>query len=301
MADEGIKEVHPVLSVVIPIGGKSPNVDAILSWLTPAVLKDLKVIIIFDSLSPELASQFQISLTKFNSPNLIILKSDCKNPGGTRNVGLVSVDTSWVAFWDADDFPQVPAVLKAVRGASPDKSIIRGFYSVKSEKTGLISVPFGRHLDNDFSNLFTTGPGLWRYVFRTETVLNVRFPNLSMAEDQIFLFRSLTTIKEVEDVSENFYVYLVNSPDQLTNTREKLADLIKAFHQIVNDFKPGEAAKDSAFTTIIARIILTSRLNPLIFLELINQLVNSHQITFRVKIKIIQQIFSQVLFYMRTR
>lgn len=294
-------QINPKLTAIIPIGGSSPNLDVISSWLTPSVLAEIKIIIVFDSLQPEISSHFRKTLAKFDSLNLTILNSDCQNPGGARNVGLSAVNTPWLAFWDADDIPQVPQILKALTESASSKSLIRGGYAQQRFSSSAISAVEENNLENDFSNLFTSGPGLWRYIFRSANVIHIRFPDLSMAEDQIFLFRALTTIGEVEEVPETFYIYQIGNPNQLTNSRRRRRDLLKAFGEMLNEFNPNDEIKYSSFETIVARMLLTSRLNLASLLRMNFQLVVTRKITFVLKAKIALRIIKLIRIYTRSR
>jgi hypothetical protein len=279
--------VNPELTAVIPLGGKSPNLEVLLSWMTVDILTRLKVIIILDGLAPETKSKYRKRLIEISPANVKVLETNCKNPGGARNIGISSIDTTWTSFWDADDIPDVDQVLSAISDQAPTISAIRGRYSIKNINSDNIVMVEEETLTNDLSLLFTTGPGLWRYVFKTESISNVRFPEISMAEDQIFLFNALKAAGSITEVSRNFYTYQTNNSEQLTNSREKLTDLSKAFELLIDDFDPNAINKASSFETIISRIILTARLNRRIFARIIYRFLITRKISGSVKLNII--------------
>jgi hypothetical protein len=108
-----------------------------------------------------------------------------------------------------------------------------------------------------------------------------------MAEDQIFLFNALKAAGSITEVSRNFYTYQTNNSEQLTNSREKLTDLSKAFELLIDDFDPNAINKASSFETIISRIILTARLNRRIFARIIYRFLITRKISGSVKLNII--------------
>ena len=292
---------NPELTVIIPIGGESPNLKDLLSWLTLDVLKKIKVVIVFDGLELETSLEFHKSLNQFTSPNFKILETDCKNPGGARNCGISLIDTKWMAFWDADDIPEVTQVLSAIRECPPSKTVIRGGYSVRNMKSGKTTAVDEKKLVDDLSLLFKSGPGLWRYVFRTKNISRVRFPELSMAEDQIYLFNALESAESIVEASKNFYTYQINNSDQLTGSKKKLDDLLKAFGFLLDGYTSNPQIKSSSFETIMARMILTSRLNPSLFGKLTYEFISVRQLSIVIKSKILLKILKQLRLGLRSR
>lgn len=289
------------LTVIIPIGGKSPSTEVLLSWMTADILKKIKIILILDGLEIETSSNFYKSLDKLISSNLRILETDCKNPGGARNRGISLVDTPWMAFWDSDDIPEVDHVLRAILESPPSRTVIRGGYSLQDIKNGRIVVFEEEKLTNDMSILFQSGPGLWRYIFKTESVLNVRFPELSMAEDQIYLFKALTSAESIAEDSRIFYTYQMNNSNQLTNSRNKLKDLFAAFELLVDVYNTNPTNKTSSFEMIIARMLLTTRLNPILFVKTIFSFLSTKQIGISIKIGILNRMLRQITLHLRSR
>lgn len=269
--------------------------------MTADILKQIKILLIFDGLEPETSSNFHKSLDKSTSSNLRVLETDCKNPGGARNLGISLVDTTWMAFWDSDDIPEVDQVLSAILESPSSRTVIRGGYSLQDTKNGRIVVVEEEKLTNDMSILFQSGPGLWRYIFKTESVLKIRFPELSMAEDQIYLFKALNTVESIEDVSRNFYTYQINNSTQLTNSRSKLNDLFSAFNLLVDDYNFIAANKRSSFEMIIARMLLTMRLDPKIFVKTLFSFLAAKQISFSMKKGIFVKMFRQIVLHLVSR
>jgi len=301
MAALGSTEINPRLTAVIPIGGRSPNLTYLLSWLTSDVLKKIKVIIIFDGLEHETSLEFHRSLTHLISSNLKILETNNKNPGGARNCGIDSVDTMWMAFWDADDIPGVSQVLSVISECSPSTTVIRGGYSIRNLESGETNVVDEEKLSSDLSILFKSGPGLWRYVFKTKNFSGLRFPELSMAEDQIYLFKALESIESIAEASENIYTYQVKNSDQLTSSKEKLDDLLGAFEYLLDEHISSTQIKNSSFETIIARMMLTSRLKISLFAKVTYKFISVRQLSLETKSRILARILKQLFFGLRLR
>lgn len=288
--------VFPELTAIIPVGGKSPDLTSVLSWLTADVLTKIKLIFVFDGLESNKSRDFHSLLSKFPHSNMTILETDCKNPGGARNYGIEFVDTKWTTFWDADDLPDVNNILNSVADCSPKASVIRGGYSIQNSKDGKVTAVHEDRITEDMAVLFKSGPGLWRYIFKTESILKVRFPELSMAEDQIYLIKALQKSDTIQDVSKNFYTYRIGSSNQLTNSKKKLNDLSQAFIELVRIYSSMSNGdhKKSSIQTIIARMILTSRLSPTLFVRMVLIFFATRRISISMKTGIIIRIINQI-------
>lgn len=269
--------------------------------MTADILKRIKVIVIFDGLEAETSSSFHKSLDSLASSNLRVLETDCKNPGGARNLGISLVDTIWMAFWDSDDIPEVDQVLRAILESPPSRTVIRGGYSLQDTKSSRIVVVEEEKLTSDMSVLFQSGPGLWRYIFKTESVLKVRFPELSMGEDQVYLFEALNSVESIAEDSRNFYTYQMNNSHQLTNSRNKLKDLYAAFNLVIDIYNSNPINKTTSFEMIITRMLLTTRLNPLLFTKTIFSFLITKQIRISTKKEILERMFRQITLHLGLR
>lgn len=285
---------RPMLTAIIPLGGKAPSLHVLMLWLSAEILSTLKVIIVFDCLKPETSQEFRQTLRKLESSNLEILESSSKNPGGARNVGIEKVTTEWVAFWDSDDIPNARRALEIVASHANGKTIIRGGYGTRNIITGATQEFTDRTQQIQLSELFTAGPGLWRYIFKTDSITDVKFPEISMAEDQIFLLRALSSTRTIEFVSQNLYTYLTNNVNQLTNNKKKIMSLDNAFDFVLDEFRSESSETSDAFETVAARILVTSRLYLPTLMKNIMKFFFTKKITLSTKKRIAKRILNKI-------
>ena len=68
-------------------------------------------------------------------------------------------------------------------------------------------------------------PGLWRIVFRRQSISGIRFVPGKMGEDQDFLIQTKYWERKVKYVENEFYNYYVNQSQQLTSDPSNISDL----------------------------------------------------------------------------
>jgi hypothetical protein len=78
-----------------------------------------------------------------------------------------------------------------------------------------------------FWHSIALNPGLWRWVVRRDFAKNVKFPELSMGEDQCYIAKLLQNDPKVFFSQKVFYRYRVGSGDSLIGSRLKIGDLIE--------------------------------------------------------------------------
>jgi glycosyltransferase involved in cell wall biosynthesis len=220
-------ETSITLSAVIPVGG-FPNGDTVLkSWLLRQLPTGLEVILVIDSDDKSVIESVQNMASTVYENNVIVRESRFRNPGSTREIGLKAARGEWVCFWDSDDLPEVVNVYSNVsseENISVD-AIIGGYRSVDYE-TKKTTNHF--HGTPDPLMEIYINPGLWRFIFRTQTVKDISFPALRMGEDQVFLFKAINASRNLKLVNNNFYNYFQYSTGQLTKSNGISSDLAEA-------------------------------------------------------------------------
>ena len=75
-------------------------------------------------------------------------------------------------------------------------------------------------------------PGLWRFVFRRNSLKEIGFPNISMGEDQILLSRLNIEARKLCHVNEIGYTYMIGRVGQLTKNSQAIQDLRISIHEL---------------------------------------------------------------------
>jgi glycosyltransferase involved in cell wall biosynthesis len=276
------------LTIIIPVGGRNPGTHTLESWFTGDLIRRIDFVFVLDALDPFKLEAFKEIINQQQANNIRILEVSCKNPGGARNLGLQEVKTAWVSFCDSDDQPDLRNISDVLNAnIANDSDVIRGRYGINREEIKALPKRFEE--DSDVSNhwdLISFGPGIWRYIFRTELVRDKKFPELSLAEDQIFLMRAFWSAPKIEQSELNFYTYFLGNPDALTSIHRNLADLVQVFklgRTGISDAKT-ETQKNLALI-VMARALITSRSDSKILLRIVFDLIT--KVSFSNKIKIL--------------
>jgi hypothetical protein len=83
-------------------------------------------------------------------------------------------------------------------------------------------------------------PGLWRFAFKSDLLSDTKFPELSMAEDQIFIADVLGKSENLSCFQEVVYEYWNHPSGQLTKNVEKIGQLNVAVEYFYNKYKARE-------------------------------------------------------------
>ena len=98
-------------------------------------------------------------------------------------------------------------------------------------------------------------PGLWRFAFKTELAKIAKFPELNMAEDQLYLAKVLQSSKKISISSEIVYEYWIYPSGQLTKNRNALHTLSTALIHFEKTYREN---KCRAILIVIIRLTITS-------------------------------------------
>jgi glycosyltransferase involved in cell wall biosynthesis len=204
--------------------------NILLSLIQAEKLK-VKVFLVLDDANPNSASQAK-GMVKDNAFRCVqIFQYSGRNPGGARNEGLRHVQTPWVQFCDSDDFIEISNTIQLLNSIDDTQldAIVAGFKKKPDFKKHRIvdyvakkSFPLGIILN----------PGIWRWLFRTEFVANLRFAETRMGEDQVFLAKCLLQNPEISN-KQDYCVYTYNSevPGSLSEeySSEELEKTLREF------------------------------------------------------------------------
>ena len=197
------------LTVVVPIGNFPDNRDNILEYVRQLGGMKVELILVMDGQKKNDVEDL-VLYSKPYSKNVSVLECDAMSAGGARNCGLDKVKTEWVLFWDCDDRPNFSQLKNLLSVEEPeDTSAILASFS-SDRHLSKVNKKLGTVLDSEMSRELIN-PGIWRWVFRTRAIKDViRFPELSMGEDQIFLAHFLALEPKIDRVDKNIYFYVIH-------------------------------------------------------------------------------------------
>jgi glycosyltransferase involved in cell wall biosynthesis len=208
------------------------------SWISNSDLRSFEVILVIDSAQDRTRDETQEIAQKIGAVTKVqVLVSEARNPGGSRNLGLEAVSGDWVVFWDCDDAPNPSQFLEMIRRAiEMNAEVAVGEFAIQS---GV------QRLDKTFDNLsrdnvleiIALNPGLWRFAFKSDLAKSSKFPDLRMAEDQIYLANIFESKPNLYVFKEHVYTYWRYRSNQLTVSVSALNQLVFALDVFINKYK----------------------------------------------------------------
>jgi len=245
-----------LLSAIIPIAGFPNGLKQIKKWTTETNFKNFEIILVLDSESISVIDEVNsIATSLLDKTSVTLLNSSARNPGGTRNMGLSQAKGKWITFWDCDDIPNPEKFLEMVyqaQGKGADVAL--GAFSVRTGSN--LRVYQNKYGDRqEILHSIAFNPGLWRFAFKTELAKIAKFPELNMAEDQLYLAKVLQSSKKISISSEIVYEYWIYPSGQLTKNRNALHTLSTALIHFEKIYREN---KCRAILIVIIRLTITS-------------------------------------------
>jgi glycosyltransferase involved in cell wall biosynthesis len=222
-------------SVVIPVGNFLVNKQNISLIITSAPKVEFELIVVVDTAGAEGFDEISQMFANSGILNYQVLKSECRNPGGSRNLGKAVAQAEWVIFCDCDDVPDYAGIEAAISEAAESDNVILASFNLKAQSEQIETHLVPTNSEECFLQL-ASKPGLWRWILRRSLISNIDFQSLSMGEDQLFILEFL--IKNPNFKTSKHLVYTYNSEvdGSLTYTKINLGDLaeiIKFEHEKV--------------------------------------------------------------------
>jgi hypothetical protein len=98
------------------------------------------------------------------------------------------------------------------------------------------SAPKRNGFKGDFLTSIARNPGIWRMIFRRDSLSSVVFPEISMAEDQVFLTRYNLADRSILKSEIVVYRYRFGNNFHLTKQKSALKGLKLSRREILKDF-----------------------------------------------------------------
>ena len=219
-----------MISIIIPIGPNLLDLSKLESTLlNNKNLLNSKFILVVDSTNKEYFESILGLAQKCRMPNFECINVDFDNPGETRNAGIGLSEGKWIQFWDSDDQGDLNSIMEFLEASEADL-VVHQYRSVN-----LITKEINTSNTSNLLDL-VSNPGIWRLSINRNFLHDVRFPPLSMAEDQVFLFKLLSLNPRIDYVKFLTYNYFIGSQTQLTSRRETKKDLSESM-KLIASFK----------------------------------------------------------------
>ena len=207
----------PVATAIVPVKNMSGQMKNISSWLHQLESLSIEIIFVDDDSTDSTLNELAALKKHFDSLVIQVVSGEFFGPGGARNAGLSLARGQWVFFWDSDDTPYPKAFFKMIKSAEErglDYAVGDWIESPSTnfERVSSLKGPHG----SKFIDLIKY-PGVWRWAFKRSAIGNIRFPNILLGEDLVFLSKLQIRLSKVYKHLEPVYSYTTGNESQLTS------------------------------------------------------------------------------------
>lgn len=237
-----------MLTAVVPIHQMAGKLQNLRSWLAKS--QEIQIVLVND-LSDDLTHvELEEMVKKMSSSDIQLVKGHFGSPGASRNKGLELVKTEFVTFWDSDDLPDPVKFIEMCRILKfSGAQVCVGEYEIINLRNQKVTVKEILHSDVNHNVAIT--PGVWRMVFRSDSIPNKPFTNLRLAEDHIFLQEVKFPTMEKRVFRERVYTYFYAGEDNLTSNRSLIPDLRPALLRTNQFRKEALSESEIEFSSIL--------------------------------------------------
>lgn len=218
-------EHHPVLTAVVPVSEPASELTTLSEWVSKIDTRLAVVLVVNKTFADSVELLAKIGT---GQKSVHIIEIESAGPGSAREIGRKYCDTEFIAFWDCDDLPNYEEVLENIAGMADSTDVLIGDYS-KFDVVTLKSVNL--NTEANINKILHT-PGIWRMIFRTQSISSIHFPDLRMAEDHVFLAGIIASGLEMKFAKTIFYRYSVGRKNQLSQDPTALSEIPLALNQI---------------------------------------------------------------------
>lgn len=243
----------PKLSIVVPVFKMSGNLSRLETWIRDSRRdsSNVEIIVVEDGGDVDTLSELKALKDKYG---FNLLTGAYSSPGLARNEGLRVAQGHWITFWDSDDFGYPAKVLENIEDCPIGVEVVIGNYrtiDITRNHTMINRVDF--QLAKLVTNL-----GLWRMVFRRESLAGKSFSASKMGEDQVF-FASLKFRDQDCKFSESiFYDYHTGNPRQLTSDKSAILEIESSIKNLIRILQSHHQRPSEYQLVIFFNMLLTA-------------------------------------------
>lgn len=206
-----------LVSIVVPVYNKEKYIRKCLESIAKQVYSRIQVIIIDDGSTDESLKVIDEMIK--NDTRFEVHSQSNKGAAIARNYGLSFVEGKYVAFIDGDDYVKPNFIKKLLEYKNYDL-VISGYCQVENNRRINTIIPEQKIIDKDHlkdylfnESNFNYCALVWNKLFRTDIIKenNIRFENLEIAEDTIFVFNYFKYCKKIIAIKETDYCNVIVS------------------------------------------------------------------------------------------
>lgn len=233
------------VSIIIPVYNKEKYIERCIKSIIGQTYSNIELIIVNDGSTDNSFKKCK-ALQEVDN-RIIIINQENKGVGEARNTGLDAATGNYIAFIDPDDtieenylleLTKVASFLKCDLVASNINCVIgdSNFYPY-TPKNGYPS-----YSQNAFMKLFLNfkvGSAVWGKLFSRKAIGNIRFKNLNINEDFIFIWDIIKNSKLFSETPNTNYNYYLSTEQSLSKSKfsKENMSMIEHIDTVINDVK----------------------------------------------------------------
>ena len=240
------------VSIIVPVYQVEKYIRQCVDSILAQTFTDFELILVDDG-SKDRSGQICDEYAGMDKRVKVIHQKN-KGVAAARNHGIVCAEGSYICFVDADDWVEGTMIAKCIsRIKEKGADILRHGHIMELWKDGKCS---GQETKNapDFAETLThdqimqemerfwpnCSNYVWNYIFKREAIGQIRFPEIRISEDHIFVLKVLENCEKICFLSENSYHYCMRMGSsanrwQETGIRCQL-EMVRACHHFMDSF-----------------------------------------------------------------
>lgn len=250
------------LSIIVPVTKMHGRLDNFKKMVEEINNLSIQLIVVHDRDDDETGCELQTILK--DSTNTKFIEGNYGSAGGARNAGLEMAHSEWIGFWDSDDKPEVKQYLDLMAKIKKEESLVGyGNFLKISAKTNKLhkSKNFLNNIRSINSSKPVKNPGIWRWIFASEILKNIRFPNFKLGEDTCFLFSSIQKVDRITTTNQVIYKYFVDNPLQSTELWKNDTQIFLVIKFMNENFISNQKNQNIAFGLLINQFYSSLKLD----------------------------------------
>lgn len=204
--------------MVMPVARMAGKLSHLGPLFENCIVLGIEIVIVHDEQDSKTGDELEEIMRSLNSKMITLITKSLFSPGKARNLGLEFATGDWICFWDSDDNPKPENFLEMVHQAK------KSGHEIAAGKFRKISGNVRKVYGNTETEIGRM-PGIWRFIFKKESIESATFPEYRMGEDQVFLAKILGSEQDYFRYEEVVYEYNCDNPGQLTKNRRAISDL----------------------------------------------------------------------------
>lgn len=236
------------VSVIIPVYNMEKYLNECLDSIVNQTLKDLEIICVNDG-STDNSSKILKEYAN-NDSRINIINQENKGLASARNTGLEHVNGDYIYFIDSDDYIEITA-LEKLYNLSQEKNLDLIIFKLanfddKTKKTNYhySDMPFLLDIDrevftyHDFEEyLFKVDVTVYTKFFKKELIINDRFPDGLIFEDNAFYYDYIFDAKRIFFLDTCLHYRRIRDDSIISLVDKNHTDIIEIYKVIYKKFK----------------------------------------------------------------